>query len=204
MTQRLGHGENYKSGFQPSTLFSILSWGFAPGWYQAAPLALISALAMATIGCNSAPTPSTPAQSAIPAYPPRPTTPPPPVKLFHTTDNTLTLVTTPNATDDELAALVYQLRDATHAHTLDTLHLPEKLVDARSPIVWFHIYRGPKCASEKYTTAALPCGPSYHGAAEYTIGSFHDPNHDQGSLDIDENHQRDLWNPDAPSTGAAH
>jgi len=147
------------------------------------------------IGCTT-PKPTT--QNPTPAtthYPTRPTTPPPSIKLFHQTDNTLTLVTTPDATNDQIAAIIWQLRDAVSAHSFDTLHLPQKFIDARSPIVWFHIYRGPKCASEKYA-AKLPCGASYHAAGEFTLGSFSNPNRTDGELVIDENHSTPLWNPD--------
>ena len=49
-------------------------------------------------------------------------------------------------------------------------------------MVWFHIYRGPKCASEKYTTGTLPCGPSYHAAGDYTLGSFSNKDRDDAVL----------------------
>jgi hypothetical protein len=38
--ERLWHRENYRSGFQPSFIAGICTWGVAPGWYRAAPLAL--------------------------------------------------------------------------------------------------------------------------------------------------------------------
>jgi hypothetical protein len=69
-------------------------------------------------------------------------------------------------------------------------------VDTRDPIVFFHIYRGSKCASEKYTSGALPCGASYHAAGEFTLGSFSNHDRADGALLQDENHQTELWNPD--------
>jgi len=63
---------------------------------------------------------------------------------------------------------------AANTHTFGSIHLPQDVIDARSPIIWFHIYRGPKCASEKYA-GKLPCGPSYRASGEFTLGSFHDP-----------------------------
>lgn len=154
---------------------------------------LLGLLAISPLGCTT-PKPTT--QNPPPQPMRRPTTPPPPIKLFHQTDNTLTLVTTPDATNDQIAAIIWQLRDTVGTHSFDTLHLPQKFIDARSPIVWFHIYRGPRCASEKYTSAKLPCGASYHAAGEFTLGSFSDPNHTDGELVIDENHSTPLWNPD--------
>ena len=193
--ERSRHRKDYRSGLQPSCFCSEHTRGFAPRWYSAAPLALCLVL-----GCHSTPAPtpaSTSTTQPTTTYAPRPTTPPPPIKLFHQTDNTLTLVTTPDATNDQIAAIIWQLRDAANTHTFDTLHLPQKFIDARSPIVWFHIYRGPKCASEKYTSGKLPCGASYHAAGEFTLGSFSDSNRTDGELVVDENHSTPLWNPDA-------
>ena len=155
------------------------------------------------VGCNSAPAPakSAAAKPTTP-YPARPTVPPPPIKLFHQSDTTLTLTTKENATDDEIAAILYQLHDAAHTHTFDALHLPQKAIDARKPILWFHIYRGPKCAPEKYADKP-PCGASYHAAGDYTLGSYTNPNWDDAELLHNTNTQGDgpetqLWNPDAP------
>jgi hypothetical protein len=153
-----------------------------------------------TLGCKSAPAPTpAPPQPAVAksAYPLRPTTPPPPFRVFHTTDNSITLVTVPNATDDQISAILWQLHDAARAHTFDDLLISQRLVDARNPIIWFHLYRGPKCANEKYTTGTLPCGPSYHAAGDYTLGGFTNKNHDEGLLLHGEDHQTELWNPDS-------
>jgi hypothetical protein len=182
------------------------TWGVAPRWYSAAPPALLScAIAFVFVcvtilsGCKSKSVPTTPSAAttyAAPHYPPRPTIPPPTFKLVHQTKDSLTLVVPEATTDTQLAALLYQLRDAAHTHTFDRLHIPQKLVDARDPKLWFHIYRGPKCASEKYTTGAYPCGPSYHAAADFTLGSFKDPDRTEATLNQDETHQTELWNPD--------
>jgi hypothetical protein len=165
-------------------------------------------------GCHSTPpptvttattatTPPTATTQTI-QYPPRPTTPPPPFKLFHTTPDSLTLTTTPNATDDQIAAIVYQLHDAAQTHTFDALHLPQKLIDARSPYIWFHIYRGPKCASEKYTHGTLPCGASYHAAADYTLGGFTNRNHDDGALLHGDGQSTPLWSSNQPAPTSHH
>lgn len=132
----------------------------------------------------------------------RPSVPPPPFRVFHHDASSVTLVTKENASDDEIAAIVWQLRDAAHNHTFDKLGIPQKLVDARDPIIWFHIYRGAKCASEKYTSGTLPCGAAYHAAGDYTLGGFHNKDHDEGVLLKNENHQTELWNPDAPYNSA--
>lgn len=199
--QRLRHSAQYRSGLQPSSCSPTRTRAVAPGWYSVAPLALVYIGISVMLGCKSAPTP-TPAPStpiaAKSTYPPRPTTPPPPFRVFHTTDNSITLVTDANATDDQIAAILYQLHDAARNHTFDQLHIPQKFVDARDPMIWFHIYRGPKCADEKYTTGKLPCGPSYHAAADYTLGSFSNKNRDDGVLLHGDDKQTELWNPDAP------
>ena len=106
----------------------------------------------------------------------------------------------PNATDEQIEAILWKLHDAARTQTFDDLLISQKLVDARNPIIWFHIYRGPKCADEKYTTDALPCGPSYHAAGDYTLGSFSNKNRDDGILLHADGHQTELWNPDAPPT----
>ncbi|MGA8938605.1 MAG: hypothetical protein WB439_05505, partial [Acidobacteriaceae bacterium] len=101
---------------------------------------------------------------------------------------------------------IYQLRTAAHTHTFDKLGIPQAKVDARDPMVWFHIYRGPKCASEKYTDGKLPCGGSYHATGDYTFGGG--PNHqwDDGVLlhhtPTGDDQDTKLWNPNAPYTAS--
>ena len=161
-------------------------------------------LGMLPLGCNStaAPKPSTPAADTT-QYPPRPTVPPPSFKLFHQTpEGSFTLVTAPTATDDQIAALIYQLRDAAHTRTFDRLNIPQAKVDARDPMVWFHIYKGPKCAPEKYADGKLPCGDHYNASGDYTFGGG--PNHqwDDGVLlhptPSGQPTETQLWNPNAP------
>jgi len=118
------------------------------------------------------------------------------VHIHNATNNNLRAASH-HTTNDQIAAIIWQLRDAVTTRSFDTLHLPQKFIDARGPIVWFHIYRGPKCASEKYTSGKLPCGASYHAAGEFTLGSFSDSNRTDGELVVDENHSTPLWNPDA-------
>jgi hypothetical protein len=166
-------------------------------------------LPLLLLGCKSAPPAApTPTTETTPAatYPARPTTPPPTFKIFHHANSTFTLTVAPNATDDQISALLWQLRDAARTHSFDRLKIPEKQVDADGSTVWFHIYRGPKCASEKYASGTPPCGPSYHAAGDYTLAPPRKtpptPLWDQGQL----NHgdaQTDLWNPDAPYTPPA-
>jgi hypothetical protein len=155
---------------------------------------------LALAGCHStAPSPSTPTTAVakqVVTYPALPTIAPMPFKLFHQTKDSLTLVTDEHATDEQIEAIVWQLHDAAKAHSFDKLHLPQKMIDAREPIMFFHIYRGAKCASEKYGSGALPCGGSYHAAGDYTLGSFKNPNHDDGVLLHDETHQVELWDAD--------
>jgi hypothetical protein len=177
------------------------------------PLATLARTALAALaatllplGCKPAPTPATNTSSkpANPQYPRRPTVPPPPFKVFHHDDTSITLVTDTNASDKQIESLIWQLRDAAHTRTLDQLptldkqKISQQAIDARKPIVWFHIYRGPKCASEKYASGPPPCGSSYHAAGDYTYGGYKNREADSGLLLHDENHQTDLWNPDIP------
>jgi hypothetical protein len=153
--------------------------------------------AFALLGCRSTPaTPTVVRNELFTTYPTRPTVPPPPFNLFHQTDNSLTLVTADNATDEQIESLIWQLHDAGRDKSFDKLHLPQKFIDKRDPIVFIHIYRGTKCAAEKYAAGNPPCGGSYHAAGDYTLGSFKNPNRDDGLLLHDENHQTELWNPD--------
>ena len=60
-------------------------------------LSILLSVVIAFAGCKSAPTPTTSVQTKpavlTATYPPRPTIAPPPFKVFHTTDNSITLVT---------------------------------------------------------------------------------------------------------------
>lgn len=165
--------------------------------------AVAIAIPAALAGCKStsvpAPAPSTPLVAKR-TYPPRPSVAPPAFKVFHITENSITLVAPEDATDDQVAAIIWQLHDAARTHSFDKLHIPQQaqqVIDNRDPMVWFHIYRGAKCASEKYTTGKLPCGPSYHAAGEYTLGSFSNKDHDDGVLLHGEDNQVELWDPNA-------
>ncbi len=206
--ERSCHGEDYRSGLRPSVSIGHRTWGCAPRWYIAAPPALLhcalAAGAMLSLfgamGCNARQSTVTETKTIMPVpaqtYPARPTAPPPPFKLFHQTADSLTLVTADDASDEQIEAILWQLRDAAQAHGFDKLHLAQAFIDKRDPIVFFHIYRGSKCASEKYADK-LPCGGSYHAAGDFTLGSFANRDRTDGALLIDENHQTELWNPDA-------
>ena len=152
------------------------------------------------LGCKStpAPTPTPTANPQTATFPTRPTTPPPTFKIFHHAGSTFTLVTKDNASDDQIEALIWQLRDAAHARTFDTLKIPQKDIDAGAPTVWFHLYRGTKCAAEKYADGPPPCGGSYHAAGDYTFDTHTHPAWDHGTLLNSDGHETLLWNSDAP------
>jgi hypothetical protein len=158
------------------------------------------AAALLVVGCKSTPpynaAIATPHPQAV-LYPPRPTVPPPAFKVFHHDASSITLVTKEDATDAEIESLIWELRDAAHAHTFDKLKISQKLVDDRDHKIWFHIYRGSKCASEKYADGPPPCGGSYHAAGDYTFGSYTSPEADNGALLHGEDHETELWDPDA-------
>lgn len=163
-------------------------------------------------GCKSAP-PATPAiESPAPAptvtYPARPTVAPAAFKIFHHGNSSFTLVVNDKADDTQLSALVWQLRDAARTHTFDSIHIAQKQVDADGKTVWFHIYRGSKCAPEKYAPGNPPCGASYHAAADYTLDTHSTPPWDKGVIlhsapngDADPTPTA-LWDSDAPYTPA--
>ena len=158
-------------------------------------------LALLLFGCNaSRPTSAKLAQSQAYTYPTRPTVPPPATKVVHQDNDTYTLITKPEATDDEIAAILWQFRDAAHAHTFSALHLDQKFIDARKPSIWFHVYRGAKCASEKYTKGPLPCDASYHGAGDYTLGAYNNPQWDDAVLHHTDKTETHLWDSEAPAS----
>ena len=172
--------------------------GVASRWYIAAPLALLLIL---VLGCK-APA-STPARLASQAetytYPPRPTVPASPFKVFHQDEDTYTLTTKPDATDAEISAILWQFRDATLAHNFAALHLNQKFIDTRKPSIWFHIYRGPKCANEKFVQGKYPCGAKYNGAGDYTLGAYNNPDWNDAVLHTADGKETHLWDPDAPT-----
>jgi hypothetical protein len=174
------------------------TWTTAATALGTSSLIICAASVALLLGCKPTPPPTPTPKTQQPPAPTRPTTAPTAFKLFHQTADSFTLVTAPTATDDQISAIIWQLRDAAHAHTFDTLHIPQKLVDARDPMVWFHIYRGSKCAAEKYTSGKLPCGASYNAAGDYTFGGGADHQWDDGVLIHDENHQTELWAAGSP------
>jgi len=89
---------------------------------------------------------------------------------------------------------------AAHNKTFDKLHLSQKFIDARKPTVWIHVYRGTKCANEKFTTGKYPCGAKYNGAGDYTLGSYTNPLWDDGVLHLADGTESKLWDPDASYT----
>ena len=168
------------------------------------PLLLL--LPLLLIGCKSTPAPApAPAADTTPAvtYPARPTTPPAPFTVFHHGNNSFTLVVKEDATDDQISALVWQLRDAGETHTFDKLHIPQKLVDAYGPSVAFHIYRGTKCAAEKYAPGEPPCGGSYHASGDYTLDSHTSPPWENGVILHGED-RTNLWDADSTTKAPTH
>ena len=153
-------------------------------------------MAVFTAGCKSSQPAASVAQSkaAEPAavYPVRAMVKPPAFKVFHTHDSVITLVTRPDATDEEIESLIWELRDAAHARTLAALKVSQKMVDERAPLVWFHIYRGTKCAAEKYADGELPCGNRYNGAGDYTYGGYANRELDRGVI-RDGDKETELW-----------
>lgn len=163
------------------------------------PIAGLSLLLLAACNNTPAPAPKPADQTPTYTYAPRPTVPPPPAKVVHQDEDTYTLTTSPNATDAEISAILWQFRDAARARSFTSLHLDQKFIDARKPSVWFHVYRGPKCANEKFTTGKYPCGAKYNGAGDYTLGAYNNPLWDDAVLHHADGTETHLWDPEAPA-----
>ncbi len=167
---------------------------------EARPALLVLVLSLVFTSCKSSQPPAPGAASNALTYPARPSVAPPAVKLFHQDNDTLTLTTKSDATDAEISAILWEFRDAARDRSFDALRLPQKFIDARKPVVWFHVYRGAKCASEKYTKGPLPCAASYHGAGDFTLGDYKNPQWDEGVLRHADDTETRLWDPDVPYT----
>ncbi len=171
-------------------------------WPAQATGAMVLAITVSLAGCRPSPPAGKP-QAASEAtaqesrFAPRPSVAAPSFKVFHQDNDTYTLVTREDASDDEIAAVLWELRDAARSRGFDKLHLSQTFIDARKPSVWFHVYRGAKCASEKFTKGKLPCEAAYHGAGDYTLGAYHDPLWDDAILHHADATETHLWNPDA-------
>jgi len=167
----------------------------------ALPIAAAFCIVLVVAGCKSTAPPAPAAQPQQPQtaiYPARPIVAPPAFKVFHQDDDTYTLVTKPNATDDEIEAILWQFRDAARTHSFDALHLSQKFVDTRKPSIWFHVYRGPKCAGEKFAKGEYPCGAKYNGAGDFTLGAYNNPGWNEGILHHSDGSESQLWNSEAP------
>jgi hypothetical protein len=163
---------------------------------------LASTASLVAMGCRSkteSPTAASirPVVQQLQTYP-RPAVAPATFKVFHKSDTTYTLVVPEDATDEQVESLIWELRDAAHARTLDKLKISQKMVDERKPLVWFHIYRGSKCASEKYADGPPPCGGSYHAAGDFTYGGYKNKDADSGVILHGEDHETQLWDPEVP------
>ncbi len=198
MTSKADHGSTRRNADQ--TLHCIKS-----ALLRADPRSILCFALVLIAGCKPAPpTPKPKAAETSAAetyhFPVRPSVAPPPVKVFHQDEDTYTLITKVDATDDEISAIIWQFRDAAHNKSFDKLHLSEKWVDTRKPTVWFHVYRGAKCANEKFVSRNYPCGAKYNGAGDYTLGGYTNPLWDDGVLHHADGTETKLWDPDGPTT----
>lgn len=163
---------------------------------------MVCLLTAAGLGCNQS-SPNSPGRGAR-IDPPiqqevkavsRPSVAPPPFKVAHQSALSASLVVKEDANDDEVAAVLWELRDAAHAHALDKMKISQKAVDARDPNVAFYVYRGAKCANEKYIEGKPPCGPSDHSAGSYTFGSYKKKDWDSGQIITADGKAKQLWDP---------
>lgn len=157
---------------------------------------LLFAFTALSTGCKSAPAPPTkPAvlevkKSEVSV---RSTLPPPAFKVFHQDGPKFVLTTAESATDDQISALIWQLHDAAQSRSFDKLKISQKQVDKGDPAATFNIYRGTKCAAERYADGPPPCGASYHAAGSYTVGTYGNPKWDSGSLVDADGKMTQLW-----------
>lgn len=150
-------------------------------------------------GCNttspatgaSKPAMTTPKQAAVVTA--RPTVAPPAFKLFHAHDSSFILVTSEHATDDQIASILWQLHDAAQSNSFQKLKISQKAVDARNPNADFLIYRGTKCAAERYADGPPPCGAAVHAAGSYNLGSYANPKWDTASITDANGNMTTLW-----------
>ena len=112
----------------------------------------------------------------------------PAYKLFlQKIDMPTVLVVTETTTDDQLKSLLWHLRTKIRANAFKDLGIKPTttlygIPGYTSGIV--DIYRGSKCASEKYTPEGRPdpCGSSIHASANYHWGDGNDPHADGAYL----------------------
>ncbi len=124
-----------------------------------APQSSAFTAALLLAGCKS--TPPAPNRTPCAASGPLPGSPdrsPPSFKVFHHDASSITLVTKGrrNRCRDRSPHLAASRRRA-HAHLRHAQDQPEA-GRRRDHKIWFHIYRGSKCASEKYADGPPPCG----------------------------------------------
>ena len=102
--------------------------------------------------------------------PPRPTAITTALRRLPTTDNSITLVTgSPMPpTTRSLPSLVSPRRRVAQTTPSSALHISQQLVDKRDLMIWFHIYRGPKCAAKSTPPANSPAAPATTPPADYT------------------------------------
>jgi hypothetical protein len=135
----------------------------------------------------------------MPTAPARPMVAAPAFKVFHQDGPSVILVTTENAPDRQIAAIVWALHDAERAHGFAKYGVDQAAIDKRDPNATFNIYRGTKCAKERYAEGAPPCGASYHAAGSYTVGSYRDRDWDDGELVTADGKMTPLWDNTPPA-----
>jgi len=112
----------------------------------------------------------------------------PPFKLFlQKIDMPTVLVVAETTPDDQLKSLLWYLRTKIRANAFKDLGIKPTATLYGIPGYtsgMVDLYRGPKCASEKYTPEGHPdpCGPSIHKSASYHWGDGNDPHADRADL----------------------
>ena len=116
-------------------------------------------------------------------------------------DTMATVIVAKATTDDQIASLIWLLRDAIHNRSLKSLGISQTLVDNRHPIYTLNIYRGVKCSDRHYPQGGKPpCAFRDQDAGYFMYGSFRSREDERGVVTYNEHDSeaKSLWPRDSP------
>jgi hypothetical protein len=108
----------------------------------------------------------------------RPTSPPPPFRVYGSKrDQGTSVVVSPTTTDEQLKSLLWLFREKVRAHRFKDIGITQPTSRQFGKTAYLsgmiEVYRGDKCANEIFTDFAgtpAPCGPDEHDSAWYQWG----------------------------------
>ncbi len=122
--------------------------------------------------------------TSAPARVTGPTTPPPAFRLYRFKfdekigASIISYVAPPNTTDDQIKSLVWLFREKVRSQKFRDISINQPTSSNFGKRGYLQgilsIYRGEKCAGEKFSDAEGPCGDGDHDAAYYQWGVFGD------------------------------